>query len=162
MPKITYARLRASGTGVAMTRREFMTVGGGAAATWPLAARAQHKERVYRIGYLSAPSRASVQRTLDAFLRKLRELGWVEGSNLVIDYRWADGDIARLPELAAELGRQNVDLIVAPNTAAAVAAKNATSSIPTVMVFPGEPVELNLISSLHQPDTNIPHTTFPS
>src|SRR5260370_40717094 len=107
MPKITYARLRASGTGLAMKRREFIPVVGGAAATWPLAARAQHKERVYRIGYLSAPSRASVQRTLDAFLRKLRELGWVEGSNLVIDYRWADGDIARLHELTADLIRQN-------------------------------------------------------
>jgi putative ABC transport system substrate-binding protein len=101
-----------------------------------------------------------VQRTLDAFLRKLRELGWVEGSNLVIDYRWADGDLARLPELAAELVRQNVDLIVAPNTAAAVAAKNATSSIPIVMVFPGEPVELKLVSSLRQPGGNVTGTTF--
>lgn len=142
-----------------MKRRAFIA-GIGAAATWPLAARAQQKERVYRIGYLSAPSRDSVQRTLDAFLRKLRELGWVEGSNLVIEYRWADGDLARLPELAAELVRQNVDLIVAPNTAAAVAAKNATSSIPIVMVFPGEPVELKLISSLRQPGGNVTGTTF--
>ena len=118
-----------------MKRREFITLVDGAVATWPLAARAQQKERAYRIGYLSAPSRESVQRTLDAFLRKLRELGWVEGSNLVIEYRWADGDLARLPELAAELVRQNVDLIVAPNTAAAVAAKNATSNIPIVMIF---------------------------
>jgi len=101
-----------------------------------------------------------VQRTLDAFLRKLRELGWVEGGNLVIEYRWADGDIARLPELAAELVRQNVELIVAPNTAAAVAAKNATSTIPIVMVFPSEPVQLKLVSSLSQPGGNVTGTTF--
>jgi putative tryptophan/tyrosine transport system substrate-binding protein len=150
-------RLRMGG---AMRRRDFISVLGGLAAVWPVAARAQQKERVYRIGYLSAPSRAAVQRTLDAFLRKLRELGWVEGSNLVIDYRWADGDLARLPELAAQLVRQNVDLIVAPNTAAAVAAKNATSSIPIVMVFPGEPVELKLVSSLHHPGGNVTGTTF--
>ena len=107
-----------------MKRREFITIVGGAAVAWPLAARTQQPTgRVYRIGYLSAPSRESVQRTLDAFLRKLRELGWVEGSNLIIEYRWADGDVARLPELAVELVQQNVDLIVAPNTAAAVAAK---------------------------------------
>ena len=118
-----------------MKRRQFLGVLGGA-VPWPVAVRAQHKERVYRIGYLSAPSRESVQRTVDAFLRKLRELGWVDGANLTIEYRWADGDIARLPELAAELVRQNVDLIVAPNTAAAVAAKNATSIIPIVIIFP--------------------------
>jgi putative tryptophan/tyrosine transport system substrate-binding protein len=142
-----------------MKRRAFIA-GIGAAATWPLAARAQQKERVYRIGYLSAPSRESVQRALDAFLRKLRELGWVEGANLVIEYRWAEGEVARLPELAADLVRRNVDLIVAPNTAAAVAAKNATSSIPVVMVFASEPVQLKLVSSLHQPGGNVTGTTF--
>ena len=141
-------------------RRDFISVLGGLAAVWPVAARAQQKKRVYRIGYLSAPSRESVQRTLDAFLRKLRELGWVEGSNLIIEYRWADGDVARLPELAVELVQQNVDLIVAPNTAAAVAAKNATSNIPIVMVFPGEPVELKLVSSLRRPGGNVTGTTF--
>ena len=67
--------------------------------------------------------------------------------DITIEYRWADGDIVRLPELAADLVRQNVDLIVAPNTAAAVAAKNATSNIPVVMVFPSEPVELKLVST---------------
>ena len=143
-----------------MKRRGFITLLGGTAATWPLAARAQQPAgRIYRIGYLSAPSRESVQRTLDAFLRKLRELGWVEGSNLIIEYRWADGDVTRLPELAVELVQQHVDLIVAPNTAAAVAAKNATSNIPVVMVFPGEPVELKLVSSLRRPGGNVTGTT---
>ncbi len=143
-----------------MQRRKFIALVGGIAAVLPLAARSQQREHVYRIGYLSAPSRESVQRTLDAFLRRLREFGWVEGSNLVIEYRWADGDIARLPQFATELVRLNVDLIVAPNTAAAVAAKNATNSIPVVMIFPGEPVELKLVSSLRQPGGNVTGTAF--
>ena len=143
-----------------MRRRDFISTLGALALSWPVAARAQPKGRVYRIGYLSAPSRESVQRTHDAFLRKLRELGWVEGSNLSIEYRWADGDVARLPGFAAELVRQNVDLIVAPNTAAAVAAKNATGTIPIVIVFPSEPVQLKLVSSLHRPGGNVTGTTF--
>jgi putative ABC transport system substrate-binding protein len=75
---------------------------------------AQQTGKVYRIGYMSAPSRASVELVLQAFLRALRDLGWVEGQNLVIEYRWADGKIERLPDLAVELVRQKVELIVAP------------------------------------------------
>ena len=101
-----------------------------------------------------------MRRTLDSFLQKLRELGWIEGTNISIEYRWADGDIARLPQLAAELVQSNVDLIVAPATSAAVAAKNATSRIPIVMVFPVEPVELGLVSSLSRPGGNVTGTTF--
>lgn len=130
------------------------------AVVWPMALRAQSGKRVYRIGYLSAPSRESVQRAVDTFLRKLHELGWVVGDNLIIEYRWADGNIARLPELAAELIRLNVDLIVAPNTAAAVAAHNATKTIPIVMMFVSEPVQLKLVSSLSQPGGNVTGTTF--
>src|SRR5450432_3835473 len=103
---------------------------------FPLAARAQQAGKVYRIGYLSAPTRASVEQALQAFLRTLRELGWVEGQNLIIEYRWADGKIERLPDLAAELVRLRLDLIVAPAASAALAAKTATSSIPIVMIFP--------------------------
>jgi putative ABC transport system substrate-binding protein len=132
----------------------------GLAAVLPEPARTQQKDRVLRIGYLSAPTRESVGRTLDSFLQKLRELGWVEGANISIEYRWADGDIARLPRLAAELVQSNVDLIVAPATSAAVAAKHATSSIPIVMAFPAEPVELGLIVSLSQPGGNVTGTTF--
>ena len=140
-----------------MRRRDFISILGGAAATWPAVA---HANRVYRVGYLSAPSRESVQRTLEAFLRRLRELGWVEGVNLTVEYRWADGDIARLPQLAAELVQNNVDLIVAPSTSAVVAAKNATGRIPIVMVFPAEPVELGLVTSLSRPGGNITGTSF--
>jgi ABC-type uncharacterized transport system substrate-binding protein len=143
-----------------MRRRDFIVFLGGLAAILPDATRAQPKEKIYRIGYLSAPTRESVRRTLDSFLQKLRELGWIEGTNISIEYRWADGDIARLPQLAAELVQSNVDLIVAPATSAAVAAKNATSRIPIVMVFPAEPVELGLVSSLSRPGGNVTGTTF--
>jgi putative ABC transport system substrate-binding protein len=88
------------------------------------------------------------------FLRKLRELDWVEGENFIIEYRWAEGNIW-LPELASELVALNVDLIVAPATSAALAAKNATSRIPIVMIFPGDPVELGLVSRLSQPGGNV-------
>ena len=120
---------------------------------------AQQPGRVYRIGYVSAPSRVTVERALDAFLRKLRELGWVEGQNLVIEYRWAEGKVERLPELAAELVRLKVDLIVAPAGSAALAAKGATGSIPIVMMFPNDPVGLGLVASLGRPGGNITGTT---
>ena len=129
-------------------------------APWPVAAVAQQAARVYRIGYLSAPSRESVQRGLDAFLQRLQELGWVDGKNLAIEYRWAEGHVGRLPELAAELVERKVDLIVAPATSAALAAKAATSRIPIVMIFPGDPVELGLVASLNQPGGNVTGTTF--
>src|SRR5450755_3587109 len=126
----------------------------------PLAAQAQQAGKVYRIGYLSAPSRESVARGVEAFERRLRELGWVEGKNLVIEFRWADGKLERLPELAAELVRRNVDVIVTPAGAAALAAKKATSSIPIVMIFPNDPVALALVASLRRPGGNITGTTF--
>src|SRR6476659_8388937 len=110
-------------------RRDFL-VAAGALLAAPLAAEAQQTSKVRRIGYLSAPTRESVEPVVQAFLRALRELGWVEGQNLLIEYRWADGKIERLPELAAELVRLKVELIVAPAGTAALAAMKATSSIP--------------------------------
>jgi putative ABC transport system substrate-binding protein len=101
-----------------------------------------------------------VEKALEAFLRALRELGWIEGQNLIIDYRWADGKIELLPELAAELVRQNVDLIVAPAASAARAAKNASSTIPIVMMFPNDPVAAGLVTSLRNPGGNVTGTTF--
>ena len=126
----------------------------------PLAAEAQQAEKVYRIGYLSAPTRASVENGVQAFLRTLRELGWVEGQNLIIEYQWADGKVERLPDLAAELVRRKVDVIVAPAGSAALAAKAATSSIPIVMIFASDPVELGLVASLRRPGGNITGTTL--
>jgi len=128
----------------------------------PRTADAQQAGKVYRIGYLSTPTRDSVKQGVEAFLRKLRELGWVEGQNLVIEYRWADGNVERLPALAAELVQRKVDLIVAPAGSAALAAKKATSSIPIVMIFPSDPVEIGLVASLSRPGGNITGTTFTS
>jgi len=116
--------------------------------------------KVVRIGYLSTPTRESVERGVQAFLKRLRELGWIEGRNLVIEYRWAEGSVERLPELAADLVRRKVDLIVAPAGSAALAAKQATSTIPIVMIFPSDPVEIGLIASLSRPGGNVTGTTL--
>jgi putative ABC transport system substrate-binding protein len=147
-----------------MDRRDFvgvviahLTLG---VASAPLAAEAQQAGKVYRLGYLSAPTRESVENVLQAFLRALRELGWVEGKNLIIEYRWADGNVEQLPGLAAELVRRNVDVLVAPAGSAAMAAKNATSSIPIVMVFANDPVEIGLVANLRRPGGNITGTSF--
>jgi putative ABC transport system substrate-binding protein len=143
-----------------MDRRAFIGAVAGSLLAQPTKAKAQQPGKVYRLGYLSTPTRQSVERGVEAFLRKLRELGWVEGQNLVIEYRWAEGNVERLPELAAELVRLKVDVIVAPAGSAALAAKNATSTIPIVMIFPSGPVELGLVSSLARPEGNVTGTTF--
>jgi len=129
-------------------------------AAAPRAAEAQQAGRIYRVGYLSTPTRESVKNGVDAFLRKLRELGWYEGQNVVIEFRWAEGKVERLPELAAELVREKMDVIVAPAGSAVLAAKGATSSIPIVMIFPSDPVEMGLVASLRRPGGNITGTTF--
>ena len=122
------------------------------------AAWAQPAGKVYRIGYLSTPTRKSVERIVDSFLLALRNLGWVEGKNLLIEYRWADGNVERLPALAADLVRLKADLIVAPAVTAVRAAKNATTSIPIVMIFPNDPVASGFVASLRQPGGNITGT----
>src|SRR5215471_19639754 len=131
-----------------MDRRTFIGAVGSSFVITSRAATAQQPAKVYRLGYLSTPTRQSVERVVEAFVRKLRELGWVEGLNLVIEYRWAEGNVERLPELAAELVQLKVDIIVAPAGSAALAAKNATSVIPIVMIFTGDPVQLGLVASL--------------
>ena len=138
-----------------MRRREFITLIVGAAA-WPLAVRAQQVSNVPRIGYLS-PGSASPGplNYYDEFRRGLRELDYVEGRNIVIDYRFADGKFDRLPELAAELVRLNVDVIVSVVTQASLAAKNATRTIPIVIVSVGDPVGAGLVASLARPGANV-------
>src|SRR3979411_1571292 len=115
-----------------MERRTFMAVVSGGLLAAPLPAPAQQAGKVYRIGYLSGGS-STLTHLIDAFRQGLRELGWVEGQNIVIDYRFAEGRFDRLPDLAAELVRLKVDLMIAVATPAAVAAKNATATIPIVM-----------------------------
>ncbi len=119
----------------------------------PLAAEAQQQGKVPRVGYLSSGS-ATTSRYLEAFRQGLRELGWVEGQNIVIDWRYAEGRLDRLPDLAAELVRLKVDVIVTVPTPAAVAAKNATGTIPIVMINVSDPVGLGLIASLARPGGN--------
>ena len=134
-------------------RREFITLLGGAAAAWPLAASAQAK--VYAIGILETVPRAQNQASFAALLNGLRELGYVEGQNLRIDYRSADGQGERFPELAAELVRNRVDLIVTRGTPAARAAKAATATIPIVMAAIGEPLGVGVVASLARPGGNV-------
>jgi putative tryptophan/tyrosine transport system substrate-binding protein len=131
-----------------MRRREFITLVGGAAAAWPLAARAQPSGRTYRIGFLGLTSHAETGRRVDALRTGLRQLGYEEGKNIVIEYRWAEGTYDRLPELAAELVKLNVDVVVTHGTPDALAAKQATSTIPIVMAAVGDPVEATVPAAI--------------
>ena len=124
-------------------------------ATPPLDAEAQPARKVPRVGYLNASSAASATSAVEAFRQGLRELGYVEGRNIVIEYRWADGGFDRLPALAAELARLPVDVIVAPNTLAALAARKATGTIPIIHVVAGDPVGSGLVASLARPGGNV-------
>ena len=116
---------------------------------------AQQRERVYRIGYLTVPSREAAQDGANAFEAGLRDVGWVVGKNVVIEYRFADSNLDRLPNLAAELVRWRADVIVAGASPAVLAAKNATKTIPIVMMFPGNPVGTGLVTTLSRPGGNI-------
>jgi putative ABC transport system substrate-binding protein len=111
-------------------RREFITVLGGAAAAWPLAARAQQPERMRRIGVLETISAELNATNFEALRKGLRDLGYIEGQNLTIEYRSADGPVERFPQLAEELVRGQADVIVTRGTPAVFAAKNATTTIP--------------------------------
>ena len=120
----------------------------------PLAADAQQAGKVPRIGFLPLTSPSDRPRLLDAFRQGLRELGWVEGQNIVIDYRFAEGRLDRLPDLAAELVRLDVDIIVSAGTQGVTAAKNATETIPNVMIGVRDPIGTGLIASLARPPNN--------
>jgi len=138
-----------------MRRRAFITLLGGTAAAWPLAAWAQMSRKMVRIGYLGAGIRNVIPNPRDAFLRGLRELGYVEGQNFVLVERYAEGQQERLPELAVELVRLEVDLLVAATSGSAKAAKDATQTIPIVMAASGDPVGLGLVASLARPGGNV-------
>src|SRR5262245_9434673 len=136
------------------SRREVITLLGGAAAAWPLAARAQ-QPRVWRVGYLSPSSAAVAGAFYGAFRLRLRELGYVEGANLVLDVRRADGDLSRLAELAAELVSLRPDAIFATVTPAVSALQQATSSIPIEMGPTADPIGTGFVRSLARPGGNI-------
>jgi putative ABC transport system substrate-binding protein len=137
-----------------MERRAFMAMLTGGIVAAPLAAEAQQAGKVARIGYLS-PNLAASPHTHEAFRQGLRDLGYVEGRNLVIEYRDAEGKFERLPALAAELVALKVDVIVAPNTVAALAAKQATRTLPIVFAVAADPVTSGFVTSLARPGGNV-------
>jgi putative ABC transport system substrate-binding protein len=138
-----------------MRRRDFITLLGGAAAAWPLAARAQHGGQLTTIGLLGSGTVAAQSQWTAAFVQRMRELGWTEGRNVRIEYRWAEGHTERLPELADELVRLKVDIIVTHNTPPPLAAKRATSVIPIVFATAGDPVGTGIVASLARPGGNV-------
>ena len=150
---VCYAFGQKHGRDRAVKRRAFITLLAGATAAWPLLAQAQ-QEAVKTIGFLN-PAPFTLHATYAVFSDALRELGWIEGKNLVIVRRSAENQLERLPELAAELVRLNVDVIVATGTLAPLAAKQATTTIPIVMANAGDPLASGLIASLSRPGGNI-------
>jgi putative tryptophan/tyrosine transport system substrate-binding protein len=142
-----------------LRRRDFISLLGGVAAAWPLRARAQPSGKAYRIGFLGGTSHAEYVRLVDALRTGLRQLGYEEGKNIIIEYRWAEGRYDRLTQLAAELVNLNVNVIVAPATPSAQAAKQATSTIPIVLIS-GDPIAAGLVASLARPGGNLTGLTF--
>jgi putative ABC transport system substrate-binding protein len=140
-----------------MRRRELISLIGVMAATWPLAAGGQQADKSYRVAYINAGAAAArggagLER---AFVEALVELGWIEGKNVALEYRFAENHAERLPELAAELVRLKVDVIVANGTLASLAAKRATSTVPVVMAPAGDPLGSGLVLSLAHPGGNV-------
>jgi putative tryptophan/tyrosine transport system substrate-binding protein len=135
-------------------RREFVFTLGGAAAAWPLAARAQQAGKLPTIGFFGTTTAAAWSLWVEAFVRRLRELGWIEGRTVTIEYRWAEGRNERFAEIAAEFVRLKVDVIVTGGTGVA-AAKQATSAIPIVFAVAVDPVGSGFVASLARPGRNV-------
>src|SRR5436190_12207057 len=135
-------------------RREFITLLGGTTAAWPLAARAQQPGKLPTIGFLGTAPSIESQRVA-AFVQRLRELAWIDGRNLTIEYRWAEGRNERYAEAAAEFVRLKVDVIVTVATPATLAAKQATTVIPIVFGAASDPIGTGLVQSLARPGGNV-------
>ena len=139
-----------------ITRRRLVIALGSSLLAGPLAALAQPQGKVWRIGFLGSETAAGFARELEAFRDGLKDLGYIEGRNLIVDYRWAEGASERLPQLATELLREKVDILVTHGVLGARAAQRATSTVPIVMAaLGGDPVALGLVKSLAHPGGNI-------
>ena len=138
-----------------MRRRSFITLLGGAAAAWPLAARAQQAGKLPKIGLLSSGAPAVQGQWVAAFVQRMRELGWIEGRTVVLEVRWAEGRPERFTEIAAEFVRLKVEVIMTYSTAAVIAAKQATSIIPIIFAAANDPIGSGLVASLARPGGNV-------
>ena len=138
-----------------MRRRDFITLLGGVAAAWPLAARAQQAPKLPTIGFLGPSTARAMSQWIAAFVQRLHELGWIEGRTVAIEYRWAEGRDERYREISSEFVGLKVAAILTQGTQAALAAKQATSTIPIVAVAVGDPVGSGLVASLARPGGNV-------
>jgi putative ABC transport system substrate-binding protein len=138
-----------------MKRRQFITLLGGAAAAWPLAAHAQQAGKLRTVGFLGPNTHSAASEWVAALVQRLRDLGWMEGRTVTIEYRWAEGRDERFAEIAAEFVRLKVELIVTSGTPAVMASKKATSVIPIVFATAGDPVGSGLVASLARPGGNV-------
>src|SRR5579864_9420177 len=144
-----------------MRRREFITLLGGAAASWPMAAGAQQTPRLPTIGFLGATTPSAQSQWTGAFVQRLRDLGWIEGRTITIEYRWGEGRSEVSPKIVAEFVQSKVDVIVVPG-GATLAAKQATSNIPIVFTAASDPVGSGLVTSLARPGGNVTGSSLQS
>jgi putative tryptophan/tyrosine transport system substrate-binding protein len=144
-----------------MKRRQSIRFVGGAAATWPVVARAQQAGKLPTIGYIVSSTPSAESQRITAFLQRLRELGWIEGHNIAIELRSGEGRTDRLSEFATDFVHLKVDVIVITSTPAAIAAKQATSVIPIVIAAAGDPVGSGVVAGLARPGGHVTGLSLP-
>ena len=137
-----------------MRRREFIAILGGVAG-WPIAVHGQQLKKIPRVGFLGLTSPAAHAQFLEAFRRGLRDLGYIDGESISVEYRWAEGQYDRLPQLATDLIREKVDLVVTYGSEGALAAKRSITTVPVVAVAVGDFVGAGVVTNLPKPEANV-------